>query len=54
MFLLIEYLGVTVDKYRNNVRSKSRLISGDDLKIQAFEISTDEERMITMDVQRLA
>lgn len=47
------YLGVTVDKERNNVRGESRLISGDDSKIQAFVIPTDEERMIAMDVQRL-
>ena len=47
------YLGLTVDHERNDVRGEKRLISGDNSSIQAFVIPTDEERMIAMDVRRL-
>lgn len=47
------YLGLTVDHERNDVRGEKRLISGDNSSIQAFVIPTDEERMIAMDIRRL-
>ena len=47
------YLGLTVDHERNDIRGEKRLISGDNSSIQAFVIPTDEEQMIAMDVRRL-
>lgn len=49
----LEYLGVELDKDRNNVRSKETLISKDSSKVKVFVIPTDEELMIARDTLEL-
>lgn len=49
----LEYLGIELDKDRNNVRSKETLISKDSSKVKVFVIPTDEELMIARDTLEL-
>lgn len=49
----LEFLGVKVDKEKNNVRGKDAIISTDDSKVIAMSIPTNEELMIARDTQRL-
>ena len=50
----LEFLGVKLDKERNNVRGKATLISTDDSKIKVFLMPTNEELMIARETLRLA
>ena len=50
----LAFLGVKIDKERNNVRGKMQLISTDDSKIKVFLIPTNEELMIARETLRLA
>ena len=50
----LAFLGVKLDKERNNVRGKMQLISADDSKIKVFLIPTNEELMIARETLRLA
>lgn len=50
----LEFLGVKIDKERNNVRGKMQLISADDSKIKVYLIPTNEELMIARETLRLA
>lgn len=50
----LSFLGVKLDKERNNVRGKMQLISTDDSKIKVFLIPTNEELMIARETLRLA
>ena len=50
----LEFLGVKLDKERNDVRGKMQLISADDSKIKVFLIPTNEELMIARETLRLA
>ena len=50
----LEFLGVKIDKERNDVRGKMQLISADDSKIKVFLIPTNEELMIARETLRLA
>ncbi len=50
----LSFLGVKIDKERNNVRGKMQLISTDDSKIKVFLIPTNEELMIARETLRLA
>ena len=49
----LEFMGVKVDKEKNNVRGKEAIISTDDSKISAMAIPTNEELMIARDTKRL-
>lgn len=49
----LAFLGVKLDKERNNVRGKMQLISADDSKIKVFLIPTNEELMIARETLRL-
>lgn len=49
----LEFLGVKVDKEKNNVRGKDAIISTDDSKVIAMSIPTNEELMIARDTLRL-
>ena len=50
----LTFLGVQVDKERNNVRGKVAEISTADSKVKAFVIPTDEEVMIARDTYNLS
>ena len=49
----LEFLGVKVDKEKNNVRGKDAIISTDYSKVIAMAIPTNEELMIARDTLRL-
>ena len=49
----LEFLGVKVDKEKNNVRGKVREISTDDSTVKAFIIPTNEELVIARDTKNL-
>lgn len=49
----LEFLGVEVDKEKNNVRGKLREISKDGCKVKAFVIPTNEELVIARDTVEL-
>jgi acetate kinase len=49
----LTFLGAEIDKEKNNVRGKQRVISTDDSKVKVLLIPTDEELMIARDVERL-
>lgn len=50
----LTFLGVEVDKEKNNVRGKVAEISTDSSKVKAFVIPTDEEVMIARDTYNLS
>ena len=49
----LEFLGVEVDKERNNVRGKLREISKEGCKVKAFVVPTNEELVIARDAMEL-
>lgn len=49
----LEFLGVNVDKEKNNVRGKVREISTEDSTVKAFVIPTNEELVIARDTKNL-
>ena len=49
----LEFLGVKVDKEKNNVRGKVREISTEDSTVKAFVIPTNEELVIARDTKNL-
>lgn len=49
----LEYLGIKMDKERNNCRSVERILSADDSKVKVLMIPTDEEIVIARDTQEL-
>lgn len=50
----LEFLGITVDDAKNNVRGKEVLISKDGAKVKVFIIPTNEEVMIARDTLSLS
>ncbi len=50
----LEFLGVTVDAGKNNIRGKEAEISKDGAKVKVFVIPTNEEIMIARDTKTLA
>ncbi len=50
----LSFLGVKLDKERNNIRGEARLISADDSSIKVFLMPTNEELMIARETLRLA
>ncbi|MBU3203216.1 acetate kinase [Clostridium algidicarnis] len=49
----LEFLGVKIDKEKNNVRGKVTEISASDSKVKVFVIPTNEELMIARDTKEL-
>lgn len=49
----LSFLGAKIDPKANDVRGEERVISTDDSKVKILLIPTDEELMITRDVERL-
>lgn len=50
----LEFLGITIDDAKNNIRGKEALISKDNTSVQVFVIPTNEELMIARDTKILA
>ena len=49
----LEFLGIKMDKEKNNCRGVERVISADDSKVKVLLIPTDEEIVIARDTQEL-
>jgi len=49
----MEFMGITVDKEKNNVRGKETEITGAGSKVRSFVIPTNEELTIALDTQKL-
>ncbi len=49
----LEFLGVEIDKEKNNVRGQKREISKDGSKVKVFLIPTNEELMIAKDTEEI-
>lgn len=49
----LEFMGIKLDKEKNNVRGEERLISTEDSTAKIYLIPTDEELVIARDVERL-
>ena len=49
----LEYMGIQMDKEKNNVRGKEVDVSADGSKVKIFVIPTNEELMIAMDTAAL-
>ena len=50
----LQYLGIEIDKNRNNVRGKDAEISTENSKVKVLVIPTDEELMIARDTKLLS
>ncbi|WP_161877725.1 acetate/propionate family kinase [Alkalibacterium sp. MB6] len=48
----LSFLGADIDEEANNVRGKERFISTDDSKVKVLLVPTDEELVITRDVEK--
>ncbi|QGU95238.1 acetate/propionate family kinase [Clostridium bovifaecis] len=48
----LEFVGAKIDKEKNNVRGKARIISTDDSKVKLMVIPTNEELMIARDTKK--
>ncbi|MBR0575459.1 acetate kinase [Proteiniclasticum sp. BAD-10] len=49
----LEFFGINLDKEKNNVRGKERIISTDDSKVKIMVVPTNEELMIARDTLAL-
>jgi len=49
----LEFMGVSIDHVKNNVRGKEVIVSTDDSKVKVMVIPTNEELMIARDTQEL-
>ena len=49
----LEFLGIKLDKNRNNVRACEALISSDDSKVKLYVVPTNEELMIARDTYEI-
>ncbi len=49
----MEFMGITVDKEKNNVRGKETEITGEGSRVRSFVIPTNEELTIALDTQKL-
>ena len=50
----MDFMGIKLDKEKNDVRGKDRVISADDSKVKVLLIPTNEELMIARDTLRLS
>lgn len=49
----LEFMGIKIDKARNNVRAKEAIISTDDSRVTVMVVPTDEELVIARDTKRI-
>ncbi len=49
----LEFMGVKIDKDKNNTRGKETIVSTDDSKVKVLVIPTNEELMIARDTVSL-
>ncbi len=49
----MEFMGITVDKEKNNVRGKETEITGEGSRVRSFVIPTNEELTIALDTEKL-
>lgn len=49
----LEFMGIKLDKEKNNIRGIKRDVSADDAKVRTLVIPTNEELMIALDTKRL-
>lgn len=49
----LEFMGVSIDSDKNNMRGKEAIVSTDDSKVKVMVIPTNEELMIARDTQKL-
>ncbi|MCR4718149.1 MAG: acetate kinase [Firmicutes bacterium] len=49
----LEFMGIKIDKEKNNIRGVKRDVSADGAKVRTLVIPTNEELMIALDTQRL-
>jgi acetate kinase len=49
----LEFLGIKIDKKKNEVRGEFKEISADDSKVRVFVIPTNEELVIAKDTLNL-
>jgi len=49
----LEFMGVSIDAVKNNVRGKEVIVSKDDSKVKVMVIPTNEELMIARDTQEI-
>jgi acetate kinase len=49
----LEFLGIKIDKAKNNVRGQEAEISTDDSRVKVWVVPTDEEIVIARDTQEL-
>jgi len=49
----MEFMGITVDSEKNNVRGKETEITGAGSRVRSFVIPTNEELTIALDTQKL-
>ena len=50
---ILEYLGIKLDKERNECRGVEKILSADDSKVKVVLVPTDEEIVIARDTQEL-
>ena len=50
----LEFMGIKLDKEKNNVRGKERIVSTDDSRVKVIVIPTDEELVIARDTKKIA
>lgn len=50
----LEFMGVKLDREKNNVRGKERIISTDDSRVKVLVVPTDEELVIARDTKKIA
>ncbi|MBR3622087.1 MAG: acetate kinase, partial [Selenomonadaceae bacterium] len=49
----LEFMGIKLDREKNNVRGIKRDVSAEDAKVRTLVIPTNEELMIALDTKRL-
>ncbi|NLB20446.1 MAG: acetate kinase, partial [Clostridium sp.] len=49
----LEWFGINLDKEKNKVRGKEKIVSTDDSKVKIIVIPTNEELMIARDTLKL-
>ncbi len=49
----LEFLGIQIDKEKNNIRGKDAIVSNDNSKVKVLVIPTNEELMIARDTKEL-
>lgn len=53
ILVVLEYLGIKIDKQANNYWGKEKLITAEDSQIKAMVIPTNEELVIAQDTKKI-